>query len=381
MKPINTDPNALSVGYFFPAGQTNHVWSDEASRRTPRLNRHNLLALAQAAEDAGFDSLFIADNWSGHQRAAERGGHQAPAFHAPMLAMGIFAVTDHIGVITTFHTTHHKPAHIARMGATLDAFSDGRWGWNAVTGHAEAEAALFGEPFVDHDERYAMAAEFVDVVQQLWSEDEPIDFVGKFYRAQGRIKAPRPVQRPRPLIVSAGASQAGTAFAADWCDALVTLARTEDDVRSLDERLQSQLVPSGRRVTSWPFAICIVRDGDGEAQEEYEHLLRSLNADAAWEIAGDILGSIETAQAMFDRLGRDEAVRAIGSGSAMLQLVGTPDEVANQLISLKRNTGAGGVLINFPLWSPREIRNFGGVLRRLEEAGVRTPPAARDFSW
>lgn len=149
MKPINTDPNALSVGYFFPAGQTNHVWSDEASRRTPRLNRHNLLALAQAAEDAGFDSLFIADNWSGHQRAAERGGHQAPAFHAPMLAMGIFAVTDHIGVITTFHTTHHKPAHIARMGATLDAFSDGRWGWNAVTGHAEAEAALFGEPFVD----------------------------------------------------------------------------------------------------------------------------------------------------------------------------------------------------------------------------------------
>ena len=47
-----------------------------------------------------------------------------------MLAMGLFAVTEHIGIITTFHTTHHKPAHIARMGATLDAFSEGRWGWN-----------------------------------------------------------------------------------------------------------------------------------------------------------------------------------------------------------------------------------------------------------
>jgi FMNH2-dependent dimethyl sulfone monooxygenase len=381
VKPINTDPDALSVGYFFPAGQTNHVWSDEASRRTPRMNRHNLLHLARAAEDAGFDSMFIADNWSGHQRAAEIGGHQAPAFHAPLLAMGIFAVTDHIGVITTFHTTHHHPAHIARMGAALDAFSDGRWGWNAVTGHAAAEAALFGEPYVEHDERYAMAAEFVDVVQQLWCEEEPIDFVGKYYRSQGRIKAPRPAQRPRPLIVSAGASPAGTSFAATWCDALVTLARTEEDVRTLDKRLQGLLQPTGRTVSSWPFAICIVREGVGQAREEYEHLLRSLNAEAAWEIAGDILGSIETAQAMFDRLGQDEAVRAIGSGSAQLQLIGTPDEVADQLISLKRNTGAGGVLINFPLWSPREIRNFAPVLHRLEEAGVRTSPVSRNYSW
>ncbi|WP_331748248.1 LLM class flavin-dependent oxidoreductase [Streptomyces chartreusis] len=379
MKPLNSDPDVLSVGYFFPAGQTNHVWSDEASRRVPRMNRNNLLNLAQAAEQAGFDSLFIADNWSGHQRAAERGGHQAPAFHAPLLAMGIFAVTEHIGVITTLHTTHHRPAHVARMGAALDAFSDGRWGWNAVTGHAEPEAALFGEPFVEHDKRYAMAAEFVDVVQQLWREEGSIDHIGKYYRSQGRIKAPRPVQRPRPMIVSAGASSAGTAFAAEWCDALVTLARTEDDVRSLDQRLQGQL--RGRHVTSWPFAICIVREGDGEAEEEYNHLLRSLNADAAWEIAGDILGSIETAQAMFDRLGRDEAVRAIGSGSAMLQLIGTPDQVAEQLISLKRNTGAGGVLINFPLWSPRELSDFGAVLRRLEDAGVRTAPASREYSW
>jgi len=381
MKSINPDPNGLSIGYFFPAGRTNHVWSDEAARRTPQMNRHNLMALAQAADDAGFDSLFIADNWSGHQRAAERGGHQAPAFHAPLLAMGIFAVTDHIGVITTLHTTHHKPAHVARMGATLDAFSGGRWGWNAVTGHSGDEAALFGEPYVEHDQRYAMAAEFVDVVQQLWREEEPIEFVGKFYRAQGRIKAPRPVQQPRPLIVSAGASPAGTAFAADWCDALVTLARTEADVRAADERLQALVAPTGRTVTSWPFAICIVRDGEGEAQEEYEQLLKSLNADAAWEIASDILGSIETAKAMFDKLGRDEAVRAIGSGSAMLQLIGTPDQVAEQLISLRRNVGAGGVLINFPLWSPRELRNFGGVLRRLEEAGVRTSPASRNYSW
>ena len=71
MKPRPSDPSQLSINYFFPSGQTNLVWSDEAARRTPRLNRDNLLELARAAEQVGFDSLFIADNWSGHQREAE----------------------------------------------------------------------------------------------------------------------------------------------------------------------------------------------------------------------------------------------------------------------------------------------------------------------
>ena len=111
--------------------------------------------------------------------------------------MAIFAVTEHIGVITTMHTTHHKPAHVARMGATLDAFSDGRWGWNIVTGFGDPEARLFGnETMVEHDERYAMAGEFVDIVKRLWTEAEPIDHDGAYYRVRGRIKAPRPVQRP-----------------------------------------------------------------------------------------------------------------------------------------------------------------------------------------
>jgi FMNH2-dependent dimethyl sulfone monooxygenase len=84
MKPRPSDSSHLSVNYFFPSGQTNLVWSDEAARRTPRINRENLLELARTAEQVGFDALFIADNWSGHQREAERAGHQSPAFHAPL---------------------------------------------------------------------------------------------------------------------------------------------------------------------------------------------------------------------------------------------------------------------------------------------------------
>jgi FMNH2-dependent dimethyl sulfone monooxygenase len=381
MKARPTNPDHISINYFFPSGQTNLVWSDEAARRTPRLNRENALALAQTTEAVGFDSLFIADNWSGHQREAERAGHQAPAFHAPLLAMGIFAVTEHIGVITTFHTTHHKPAHVARMGANLDAFSDGRWGWNCVTGHSHDEAALFGEPFIEHDERYRMAAEFVDVVEQLWVEQEPIDFGGKYYWAKGRVKAPRPAQKPWPLLVSAGASPAGTQFAANWCDALVTLGTNDDDLIKTKGRLDALTDQNGRHVGTWPFSIVLIREGEGEAEEEFERLLDSLNAEAAAELMADILGSIQTAQAMFEKMGREQAIREFGSGGAEIKLIGTADAVAERIISLKRNAGADGVLLNFPLWSPAEISGFAKVLPKLREAGVWSPPEERVWSW
>ena len=381
MKHRRSNADHLGINYFFPAGQTNLLWSDEASRRTPRFNQKNLLALARAAEETGFDSLFIADNWSGHQREAERAGHQSPSYHAGLLAMGIFAVTDHIGVITTLHTTHHKPAHIARMGATLDAFSDGRWGWNCVTGHSGDEAALFGEPFIEHDKRYAMAAEFVGIVERLWLEQEPIDVEGIYYKVQGRIKAPRPVQRPRPMLVSAGASPAGTQFAADWCDGLVTIAKDGAGLREVDNRLQALTAVNHRDVGTWPFCIALVRDGEGEAEEEFARLQDSLNVDAARELAADVLGSVQTAQKMFEDMGTEQAVRAFGSGGAMIQLVGTPEQVATKLIDLKHNANASSVLINFPLWSPEELRGFGRVLPYLREAGVWSPPQDRDWSW
>ncbi|PBC51765.1 LLM class flavin-dependent oxidoreductase [Rhodococcus sp. ACPA1] len=381
MKPRTEDPSQLSLGHFFPSGKTNFLYSDEAARRTPAMTKANLVELAQAAERVGFDSLFIADNWSGHQRVAEEFGHQSPAYHAPLLAMALLATTEHIGVISTFHTTHHKPAHVARMGATLDAFSDGRWGWNVVTGFSADEAALFGEPFIDHDERYVMAAEFVDIVKRLWTEHEPIDVDGKYYRVAGRIKTPRPVQDPHPLLVSAGASPAGAEFAARFCDQLVTLANTEELVREVDRRLAALTEKSKRAVGTCPFSMAIVRPNEGEAEEEYARLLQTLNVEATKEIAADVLGSIESSRSMYEKMGEDEATRAFGGAGSVLQLIGTPEQVAEKIISLKRTTATSNVLINFPLWSPQELESFSPVLPYLREAGVWSPPQERNWSW
>ncbi|YCN57657.1 LLM class flavin-dependent oxidoreductase [Rhodococcus erythropolis] len=337
-----------------------------------------------AAEETGFDALFIADTWSGHQREAERAGHQSPKFHAPLLAMGLFAVTEHIGIITTMHTTHHKPAHVARMGATLDAFSDGRWGWNVVTGFGDPEARLFGDDtLIAHDERYAMAGEFVEIVKKLWSEDGITDVNGQYFRAQGRIKAPRPVQLPHPLLVSAGASPAGMNFAAQHCDQLVIAGNTTEKIRDTNLKLNKVLSEQGRMETlgTTPFAIAVVRENEGEAEEEYARLVESLNHEATIELAADIMGGIESVRAMFEKQGPDLAARAWGSGEGILKLMGTAEQVAQQLIDLKSRTTIANALINFPLWSPAEVRNFAPVLDHLREAGVWSPPSTRDHSW
>ncbi|MBM9467775.1 LLM class flavin-dependent oxidoreductase [Nakamurella leprariae] len=383
-KPRAHDPEQLSFSYFFPTGQTDHVWSAEAARSTPALGRTVFTQMAQAAEEAGFDSVFIADTWSGHQRAAERAGHQSPKFHAPLLAMALFAVTEHLGVITTMHTSHHQPAHVARMGATLDAYSEGRWGWNVVTGFGDPEARLFGrDTLAAHDDRYAMAAEFVDLVKQLWTQDDPIDAQGRWYRAQGRIKAPRPVQQPHPLLVSAGASPAGLAFAAEHCDQLVVAGNTVEKIQSVDDRLDKILAAQGRagEVTTAPFTITIVREGQGQAEEEYERLVQSLDVEATMELAADILGGVESIRSLFTEQGHAEAARAWGSGQGILKLFGTAEQVAQQLVTLKAETTTANVLINFPLWNPQEVLGFRSVLDHLRDAGVWVPPAERSYSW
>jgi FMNH2-dependent dimethyl sulfone monooxygenase len=384
MKPRHRDPEQLSFGYFFPTGQTDHIYSDEAARSTPPLNKQVFLDLAIAAERTGFDCIFSADTWSGHQRAAEVGGHHSPKFHAPLLAMAIFAVTEHIGVITTMHTTHHKPAHVARMGATLDSFSDGRWGWNIVTGFGDPEARLFGnQTMVEHDERYAMAGEFTDIVKRLWTEPEPIDHDGTYYRVRGRIKAPRPVQQPYPLLVSAGASAAGVGFAADNCDMLVVAGDTAEKIHATEDKLRSVLDGAGsaRQVTTSPFAIAIVRQGEGEAEEEYERLTRSINYAATAELTADILPGVASVKSLFAGMTHEEAGLAWGSGRGILKFMGNAEQVAAQIIDLKKKTSVSNLLINFPLWNVGEVLGFRTVLDHLREAGIWTPPSDRAYAW
>jgi len=383
-KARRPDADKLRFGHLFPVGSANNLLSNYAAQAAAPYTRAMLLEEARACEEVGFDFLFLADGWTGHNQAAERAGFRSPSFVAPLLGMALATVTEHIGIITTIDTTSHRPAHAARIGATLDAYSDGRWGWNIVTGYQPPEAALFGHPPVAHDERYDMATEFVEAVLALWTEDDVVEFAGRYHTVRGRIKAPRPLQDPYPFLLNAGGSPAGTALSARYCDYQVILARAADDVIKAAQRLASLAGGYGRdpraaRVV--PFALAMVRDGDGEAEEEYARCLATLDEESVLGIAGDIYGSVESAREMFNSVGQDEAMRRIGGGQAMLPLIGRPADVAETLITLHRETDAAAVLVEFVPWGPARVRDFAKVFDALREAGVWDPPAQHEWSW
>jgi FMNH2-dependent dimethyl sulfone monooxygenase len=102
---------------------------------------------------------------------------------------------------------------------------------------------------------------------------------------------------------------------------------------------------------------------------------------ATREISADVLGSIESSRSMYEAMAGEEATVAFGGGGSMFKLIGTPEQVAERLISLKANTAATNLLVDFPLWSPDELRSFAPVLPLLREAGIWSPPAERDYSW
>ena len=187
--------------------------------------------LAQRAEAAMFDSIFLAD-----QLALGGDVAQAPRIWLePLTVLAVLAVsTSHIGLIATCSTTYTEPFNLARQFASIDHISNGRAAWNIVTSWLALAAANYGgDKQVSHADRYARGEEFMSVVKALWdswAEDaviddraggryarpdriRPINHRGDFYQVAGPLNMPRCPQG-RPVLVQAGSSDTGRRFAA-----------------------------------------------------------------------------------------------------------------------------------------------------------------------
>ncbi|MCW5567037.1 MAG: LLM class flavin-dependent oxidoreductase, partial [Dokdonella sp.] len=210
------------------------AWSD-ANFNFPRLKR-----LTQTLEHGKFDAFFMADHLAvlNMPMDALKRSATVTSFDPPTLLPALAAVTEHIGLIATGSTTFDAPYHVARRFASLDHLSGGRAGWNIVTTSNPDAALNFGlEEHMEHDERYRRAREFYDVVTGLWdswADDafvrdaeagtyvDPdrlhvLDHKGKYFSVRGPLNVARPIQG-WPVIVQAGASEAGRQLAAETAE-------------------------------------------------------------------------------------------------------------------------------------------------------------------
>jgi FMNH2-dependent dimethyl sulfone monooxygenase len=377
---------SLRIGLFYPNFYADHALSGAIARANMKIEAFEThKAVALACEDAGFDYVFMADGYGPYGPLSHEAWIRDPLLMAPLLAMTVLGATRHLRCITTVHTSWHHPLTIARMGATLDSMSNGRWGINIVSGQGS-----FGEPLdasiagLDHDLRYERAAEAMEIMTQAWTRSE-VDFAGKHFQAKGLLVGPSTVQKPRPLVVSAGASEAGRAFAGRYADYTFLPGRTpKDELLKRVSDMRRIAIESGRRsedVKVQVHASICVRETAEEARGYSDWVASKVELPLVHEYLNAVRSQISTYDDVYKQLGELQ-MRQIGSVSGARKVHGSANEVADHIEMLHREFKADGIVITLPLWSPDEIRLLGRVLMpRLAERGIWEPPSARDYGW
>ncbi len=406
----------LHLGAFMrPVSIHTGAWRYPGAFADANFNFAHLKRFAQKLEAGKFDAFFMADHLAVLNMPVEalKRSHTATSFEPFTLLSALAAVTERIGLVATASTTFDEPYHIARRFASLDHLSNGRAGWNIVTTANPDAARNFGQDSqMAHDDRYRRAREFHSVVTGLWdswADDafvrdadsglffDPdklhvLDHKGEFLSVRGPLNIARPVQG-WPVIVQAGASEAGRQLAAETAEVVFAAASTLADGQRFYADVKGRLDRAGRTRDSLkilPGALVVVGDTVEEARAKRAHLdslvheasaLASLSITLGHDASGfDLDGPLpeipetnagkSSRQRTIDLAQREGlTVRQLAQrlgGYGGLAFVGTPATIADAMEEWLLTEGADGFNIMFP-FLPAGLDAFvDGVIPELQ---------------
>jgi FMNH2-dependent dimethyl sulfone monooxygenase len=174
--------------------------------------------LTVRAEELGSNLAFALAQWLGKDGHGGETKHRKYSLDPLLVAAGTAALTRHIILISTVHVLcGWHPLHLAKMGSTLDHMTGSRWGPNVVTGFRPHEMGMFGLETIPRDQRYVMATEFTEMLERLWREDANVTWDGDHCSVHDAYVSPKPTYG-QPIIVNAGSSDAGLAYATQYSD-------------------------------------------------------------------------------------------------------------------------------------------------------------------
>ncbi len=361
-------PNKLKLGVFGMNGKgTANTLVPEV--HTPSWDK--ILRAARLADDAGLEAIVAYARWKGHQVGNLE--HPSGIILDPYTwAAAVAQATTHAAVFATSHAPTVHPLLAAKMGATIDIISGGRFGLNVVAGWNRPELEMFGAPLKEHDQRYTHLDEWLEIITRLWTEDEEFDHQGEFFTIVKGGSRPRPVQRPRPPLMAAGSSAVGRDFAlrnAEMCFIGLFSSDPEDwrkEVRSYKDAAREQY---GRDVQVWIMSNIVQRDTTAEAEAYLKHFAVD-NADhqsiQAWLTERSI-----NAQTMPQATQEAMLLRVAAAAGGTL-VVGDADKVTDELAVLSE-VGVDGLLVGYVDFEDGLTRLTKDVLPRLEDRGLRLP--------
>ncbi|MFF7709945.1 LLM class flavin-dependent oxidoreductase [Pseudomonas sp. NPDC007930] len=234
------------------------------------------LALAQAADAAGFfGMLFPVRYLAAHGQPESAPGQLDPL----VLAAAVASHTQHLRVISAILPGFVPPATLAKMGATLDHISQGRWHVNLVTGWFKQEQHSLGAQWGEHAERYQRSSEYLQVLKGLW-QHERFSFAGRFYPIEDATQRPRPLQRPYPAIFQGGNSAAAQQMAGEHSDWYFINGAPHARLKEQIDAVSAIARQHGRRVRFSVNAFVIARDSDAQAQAELAQILAAADTQA-----------------------------------------------------------------------------------------------------
>jgi len=365
MNPLRDGASAFKLAVFSHnmAGGTNLTHADGP----PRATWEESVRIARAADRAGLDALIPVARWKGMAPDERLEAHRS--FETFTWAAGLSAVTERIAVFATFHVPTVHPVRAAKEAATVDHISNGRFGLNVVAGWNQAEFRMFDITLREHDDRYAVASEWLAFVERAWSGAQPFDWDGEHFRGASIISQPQPVQQPRPVIMGAGASPAGRAWASRHADVSFVILPDPSATRATVEAMKATARDHGRALQVFGAAHVLCRDSEAEARRDHERIVREQGDFEAAAIAIDQLIPGSRSADWRHTMG-EQAV----FGFFAAPLVGTPEQVVEGMQGLHA-AGLDGLALS---WVDYEegIAQYDEQLRPLlEQAGLRAHEA------
>jgi alkanesulfonate monooxygenase SsuD/methylene tetrahydromethanopterin reductase-like flavin-dependent oxidoreductase (luciferase family) len=355
--------NALKIGFF-----GSNCSSGLAATKVPERwsgGWDENVALARMLDAAGIEFMLPVARWKGWGGDTNFEGR---TYETITWACGLLAATERLTVFGTVHAPLVHPVFAAKQFVTADHLSHGRFGLNIVCGWNQDEFDMFGVEQRAHDDRYAYGREWMDVVGKLWDEEAPFDYDGTYLQLRGVVGDPKPFRDARPIVMNAGASPAGKAFALARADYLFTPLRTLEQGADSVTAMKTDARALGREIDVFTNVHIVCRPTKREA-DDYYRWYADENADwGAVDHMHDI-GTRHDSSSHQDGSFHKMRVR-FAAGYGGYPLVGTPDDVANEMarISEAGFMGFAAGLVNYLDEFPYIADE---VLPRLRRLGVR----------
>ncbi|MGP1397907.1 MAG: LLM class flavin-dependent oxidoreductase [Inquilinaceae bacterium] len=355
-------PNPFKLGLF-----SVNADGGIALTRVPerwRAEWDDIVAVAQMADRAGIEFILPIARWKGFGGETDARGR---SFETLTHGAALAALTERIAIFSTVHAPLVHPVFAAKALTTIDHVSRGRAGLNIVCGWNQPEFEMFGVG--QADDRYAQGLEWFEVLDGVMAGGPPFDFKGRFFDLKGVVGAPGPVQRPRPVVMSAAFSPPGRDFAARTSDFLfTTFAEIESGARHIaDIRQRGAAVGRDLGVFTTTHVVC--RQTRDEAEAHYHRY--------AVDMADD--GAVDTHMALKKEFAEshdphvfDAYRKRFAGGVGTYPLVGTPDEIVAEMVRM-RDIGFAGTTVSFVNFKDELPFFIDRVLPLMVEAGLRHP--------